>query len=213
MALRRPTTGLSLPARLALRLHPRRLRRRLPLALCAAVAVAVGPALDLVPGRSGSAGQSVLVATTDLTAGHLVGPGDLRLQPVPGELLPAGAVGHVADGTVVRSPIARGEIIVAQRLGAGSGVPDRLGPEQRAVAVPWPPARPPVGVGDAVDLVATTAADGIGSAQARLLVTQAAVLAVGEDGITVAVPEQQVPLVHQALATGVVDLAVSPFRP
>lgn len=213
MALRRPTTGLSRPRRLVLRLHPRRLRRRLPLAVLAAVAVAAAPALGLGRGSGPATGRPVLVATADLPAGHPLDAGDVRLEPVPDHLVPAGALDQVVAGTVVRSPISRGEIVLAPRLGSGGGVPDRLGPDQRAVSVPWPTARPPAAVGDAVDLVATTAIDGPGAAQARLLVTQAPVLAVDEDGITVAVPRAQVPAVLQALATGVVDLAISPFRP
>lgn len=210
MAVRRPAPGPGLLVRLSGRFHPRRLRRRLPLAVAVAAAVALAPGL-VAGGDPAGPVVPVLVATRDLPAGHAIAEGDLRSRTAPADLVPAGAAPDVADGTVVRAAIGAGEIVLAHRLGAGDGLPDRLDVDQRAVTVPWPAARPPVVVGDTVDVVATSAAEADGAARSATVVSGAVVLAVAEDGVTLAVPEASVAAVLRSVATGVVDLAITPY--
>ena len=212
MVLRRPASQLGFVARLSARLHPRRLRSRLPLALAVAVAALSLPRALLGSDDPGP-GSRVLVATRDLAPGAVLTADDVETVVAPPALEPPGSVRTLAPGSVVRSPVGRGEVLVEHRLGAGPGVPDRLEADQRAVTVPWPEARPPLAVGDTADLVVTTAAGPDGVASSRVVVSRAEVLVVGEDGVTLAVPAEQAPQVHQGLATGVVDLAVTPFRP
>jgi Flp pilus assembly protein CpaB len=212
MVLRRPASHLGFAARLSARFHPRRLRHRLPLALAVAVAALSLPRALLGSDDPGP-GRPVLVATRDLAPGTVVTTDDVRSVVAPAALEPPGAVRTLAPGSVVRSPIERGEVLVEHRVGGGAGVPDRLEADQRAVTVPWPEARPPLAVGDTADLVVTAAVGSAGVASSRVVVSRAEVLVVGEDGVTLAVPAEQAPQVHQGLATGVVDLAVTPFRP
>ena len=201
----------STASRLVARLHPRRLRRRLPAAVAAGALVAAGSALSPARAPAPESWPSVLVAATDLEPGGIVADGDLVPRRVPPALVPAGALTSVPAGTVVRSSIGRGEIVVSRRI-AGTGLPGRLLDDQRGVTLAWPVARPPVAVGDTVDLVATTAAEPGAPATTRVLVTAAMVLAVGEAGVTVAVPAATVPDVHRAVATGVVDLSLTPLQ-
>lgn len=211
MDVRRPLPGSLWRARLAVRLHPRHLRRRLPLALAAAVAVVALPALGARSAAPPGAQALALVAAADLDPGRVLGPGDVRSVPVPVGLLPADAVTEVPDGAVVRSAIGVGEIVTGRRL-AGEGVPGSLAAQERAVALPWPPARPPLAVGDTVDLVASRADERTAAVVTRVVATGSVVVAVGEDGFTVSLPVGLVPVVHEALAVGAVDVAITPFR-
>lgn len=151
------------------------------------------------------------MAAADLGPGAVVAEGDVVTRRVPPDLVPQDAATSLPVGTVVRSAIGRGEIVVSRRVG-GVGLPGRLLPEQRAVTLLWPEARPPVAVGDTVDLVATSASEAGGAATTRILALAAVVLAVGEHGVTVAVPGPVAPEVHRAMATGVIDLSLTPLQ-
>jgi pilus assembly protein CpaB len=210
MALRRPPSPTT-AERLGGRLHPRRLRRRLPLAAGAAALVGLGGVLGGGPTRAPADHRVVWVAAVDVPPGSSLGPDEVTEQLVPPELVPADAAHSIPAGTVARTRIGRGEILVARAL-AGTGVPGQLDIDQRAVAVAWPAARPPIQVGDAVDLVATAASDG-GWPTTRVVVAGAVVLALDEQGLTVSVPSASALAVHQAAAAGVIDLAVTPWRP
>jgi pilus assembly protein CpaB len=198
-------------AAFAARLHPHRLRRRLPLALAAAAAVLTLPWLGARAARETTGAQPVLVAAADLSPGAPLGPGDVVRARAPTLLVPADALDEVPATAVVRAPIAAGEVLTARRVGGGRTLGTRLGPDQRAVSLPWPLARPPVGPGDRLDLVGTRVDERTGGARTLVLARDASVLAVDDDGLTVAVPAGLVPAIYEAVAAGVVDLAVTPF--
>lgn len=215
MAPRRPpgpTLGWSLGASLVARFHPRRLRRRLPLALAAAAAVAVLPQLGARQAQPPAGTRAVLVAVTDLQPGRALAPHDVRRVQASAVAVPADAVADLPAGAVVRSPIAQGEVVAARRLGSGPGLAARLDPDRRAVTLPWPQARTPLEAGETVDVVATTVDDRSGAVRTRVVALAAPVLATDDDGVTVAVPAGTVTAVVEALATGTVDLALTPFR-
>ena len=211
MAVPRPS-GPTLATRIIGRVHPRRLRRRLPVALAAAAVVAIVPGLGVRPAPSAPPGRSVVVAASDLVPGQAVTDDDVRSAIVPPDAVADDALTRLPDGAVVRSAIGAGEVVTARRVGTGSGLAGRLDPDRRAVTIPRNEARAPVAIGDLVDLIATTPAGPDGATDTKVLVQGADVLAEDDDGLTLSVPSDLAPAVHQAVATGVVDVAITPFR-
>lgn len=101
--------------------------------------------------------RAVAVARHDLHPGERLDAEDAEVRELPAEAVAASAMGAPPVGVVVRYPIAAGEPLVAERLGAEglTGVAALLPPGHRAVAIPIGPlGAPPVAVGDAVDVVA-----------------------------------------------------------
>ena len=91
-----------------------------------------------------------------------------------------------------------------------SGVAARVPPGQRAVAVPVTPAgRPPLELGDLVDVLAVVATPDMPDATpAAPLATGALVVDVGDESVSVAVSRAEAPLVAYAITQGVAVLAL-----
>jgi Flp pilus assembly protein CpaB len=199
------------PFALALRRRP-----RLRWALVALVALCVGL---LVQGTVSGADRTraawgrtrtVLVATRDLPAGHVLVGGDATARQVPAALAPPGALAAVPVGRTVRIAVLDGEVLVGRRLSASgvSGVAARLPAGTRAVAVPTEPGTSPrLLVGQRVDVVAV-AASSDGPAPGFVLARAALVVDVREDAAAVAVDPAVVPRIAVALAEGAVSLAL-----
>ena len=207
----------------------------------ASLAAAAGAARD----RWGTT-RPVAVATRDLAPGDVVDDRAVAVRDLPVAAVSRTAVSDAPVGATVRQAIPSGEPLVAERLaphglaGAAALVPAG----HRAVAVPLGPAgRPPLAVGDLVDVVVVLAADlpappaagegatggegteagegagGDGGAEppdraaqgdpAFPLVERAAVVHVGEQAVTVAVPEGDAARVAWAVANGAVVLALA----
>lgn len=211
MAVPRPS-GPTLVTRLLGRVHPRRLRRRLPVAIVAAAVVVLVPGLGVRPARTAPPGQAVLVAVNELLPGQALTDDAVRSVIVPTDAVADDALARLPEDAVVRSAIGAGEVVTARRVGTGSGLTGRLEPDRRAVTIPRSEARVPVVVGDLVDLIATTPAGPDGATVTKVVVQGADVLAEADDGLTLSVPSDLAPAVHQAVATGVVDVAITPFR-
>jgi Flp pilus assembly protein CpaB len=119
---------------------------------------------------------------------------------------------------MVRQPVAAGEPLVPERLAPQglTGVAALVPAGHRAVAIPIGPlAAPPLTVGDLVDVLAVVPA--LVEEQPRqredqpsfALVEAAVVVDVGEQSITVAVPEAAAPRVAWVLTNGSVVLALA----
>ncbi len=156
--------------------------------------------------------RPTLVARVNLPAGHRLTAGDTELVDWPVAVVPDGALAGGAEGRVLRGPVRRGEALVDARLdtGQGSATAALVPAGQRAVAVPQGPARPPLDVGDRVDLVASFELDQATTDSPTVTVARGApVLAVDDVAVTVAVPTDDVERVAYALTAGDVTLALA----
>jgi len=125
--------------------------------------------------------------------------------------VPAGALGRVGRGRVVRSAVLRGEVVLGRRLAAPDvgGVAALLPEGTRAVAIPADEGdAPPLLVGQRVDVVAVAADDG--GPAAGVIAAGALVVDVAEHAVTIAVDAEAVPRVVSALAAGAIALALAP---
>lgn len=197
-----------------LKRHP--LARMLVVGALAALSVttamsAIGKAEDAR--REWGETRAVAVATRALEAGAAVAADDVEVRWWPVGLAPADAVAEPPVGRIVSAPIVEGEPIVAARLApAGlSGLAALVPAGWRALAIPVTAATPPLQVGDHVDLLATfeQATEG---PPTFLVATEAQVLVVGEQAVTIAVPAADVARVAFAVSTGTVIPALRGAR-
>lgn len=194
--------------------------RRRPLArwaFTAALAILAGAMAAGAVGRAEAAraaygaARTVPVARHDLAAGAVVAEADVEWRELPVAVVPP----DVADdpvGRTVRQPVLAGEVVAGARLaGEGSGPLALLDRGSRAVAVPVDGAVPQLRVGDRVDVMAPEtpgAASSARSAGARRVARAAAVLAVDDDAVTLAVAATDVPALARAVLDGTVALAL-----
>ena len=155
--------------------------------------------------------RAVVVVTAPVDVGGTVGGDHVSVARRPASMLPEGAVLVPADavGRVAVVPLVPGEVVVASKLapdglrGAAALLPDGL----RAVAVPaGPGGRPPLAIGDRVDVLATLV-DG----PTVVVAAGALVLALDDesDAVTVAVAPDEAPEVASAVTTGTITLALT----
>jgi Flp pilus assembly protein CpaB len=100
--------------------------------LLAAVFAAAAAALALTATRPHPEGVRVMVAARDLSAGAVLGGGDVTVRVLPADAVPAGAVRR-ATGRTLSAPVRRGEPLTDVRLRSG-GLLESADPA--AVAVP-----------------------------------------------------------------------------
>jgi len=153
---------------------------------------------------------TVAVARHPLEAGRSLRPSDVDLRDVPRHLAPPGALSEPVDGRSTTSALETGEVVLRSRIAPDGvrGVAALLPPGRRAMAVATGASgRPPLLVGDRVDVLATSAP----SVPADLVVRAAPVLDVDEDGdlVTVAVTPAEAPVLAAALASAGVTLALT----
>ena len=157
--------------------------------------------------------QEVAVAVAPVDAGEVVDGDDVTTARRPSAMLPEGAVVDLdaATGRVALVPLVPGEVLTGSRLapdglrGAAALLPDGM----RALAVPAGPAgRPPVSVGDHVDVLVTL---GGGDGSTVVVAEAAVVLALDDesDAVTVAVSPDNAPAVASAITAGTITLALS----
>jgi Flp pilus assembly protein CpaB len=157
--------------------------------------------------------RTVPVVVAPVAAGDVVPAGAVVRESRPGATLPFGAdLAEAWAGRTALVPLLPGEVLVASKLapdglrGAAALLPDG----HRALAVPsGPGGRPPVAIGDHVDVLVTLADDAGG--ESFVVATAALVLAVDDraDTVTVAVPADDAPALASAIATGAVTLALT----
>ena len=154
--------------------------------------------------------RPVPVVAATLDAGDVVGEGDVVVARRPSAMVPDGPLVD-AEGVVGRValvPLVPGEVVVASKLAPDGlqGAAALLPPGMRALAVPaGPGGRPPLSIGDAVDVLATL------GEETGVVAEAAMVLALDDasDAVTVAVSPAEAPAVASAIATGTVTLALT----
>ena len=102
----------------------------------------------------------VAVARHDLGPGDVIDSGSVELREVAAASVAPAALEELPAGSVVRHPVAEGEPLVAGRLAPDglTGLAALVPEGERAVAVPvGPSGRPPLALGDRVDVLAVTA--------------------------------------------------------
>lgn len=194
--------------------------RRAPLvwwAAAAALAATTGVTVDSALARAEHQARrfgglrTVPVATRAVAAGEVVGNDGMRLERRPGSLLPAGAPATRVAERVAVVPLLPGEVIVESKLAPAGrrGAAALLPAGARALAIPGGAGgRPPAGVGDRVDVLAT-----FPEAEEPTVVVaeEALVVAIDPeaDTTTVAVRREDAPRVAFALVAGTVTLALA----
>ncbi|SOC54006.1 SAF domain-containing protein [Ornithinimicrobium cerasi] len=132
--------------------HRNRLRRVLSALLAAAAVAGLG---RLAVDRPVAGGVPVVVATTQVAAGTVLGAAVLEVRHLPGEVIPAGAVGEVAQvvGRPAASVLSAGEVVTGHDVGASELLTGHGG-STRAVYVPVPETvvLDALGAGDRVDV-------------------------------------------------------------
>jgi hypothetical protein len=142
--------------------------------------------------------QRVVVATRDAEAGEPVGL-VAAIASWPAPMLPPSAVRVVDPAAVLRRPVADGEVIVADDIAATAG-PQALIPPGW-LGVPVPEAVPS---GVVTGALVTVISGGI------VLATDAVIAGTLTEGVLVAVPSADAPLVAQAATTGDVVISLQP---
>ncbi len=185
-------------------------RRLLALAALLAAALVVGWSVQTARTTAAELGRRrpVLVVNQPLTAGdELIDA--VSVEAVPVAMTPSDAVSAIAElppGAVATADLAAGEVL---RLGRTSAA-GRFGlqPNQRAVTVPLPLAPGPLEPGQRVELIGISALGDGGPIAAETLATDVRVIAVGEDGLTVAVDRSLADDIYRTAAVGVVEVAI-----
>ncbi|HEX9823593.1 MAG TPA: Flp pilus assembly protein CpaB [Actinomycetota bacterium] len=172
------------------------MRRTRPIAAKALAAVsilvAVGATLVLrghlvrleARARTPSEAAPVVVAASPLPRGMTLAPSLLRVERIPPEYRPPGALSSIAEaaGMTLAADVAEGEVLTQLRLSRGGPLAAALPPGYRAVTVPvsLPPGA--LARGDRVDVLATF---GGGRAHAETVASELEVLQIlaGETGV------------------------------
>jgi Flp pilus assembly protein CpaB len=200
------------------RLLPQRLRYH-PAARWLAIAVLIALAVTVVHRTAASAAderhrwgeaRTVAVARHRIAIGSTIGADDVEARSWPVALVPAGAVGTVPAGRTAVATIEAGEAVLAARVapdgvhGMSALVPDGW----RALAVPVAPTVLTLGVGDRVDLIAGFDVQGAREPADRspslVVARDAIVVAVDEQRVTVAVPDDDAERLAFAIVAGTV---------
>jgi Flp pilus assembly protein CpaB len=157
--------------------------------------------------------RGVTVALHDLPPGATIDAASVEVRELPIVAIPEGATTEAPIGAVVRYPIMSGEPLLTARLAPDglTGVAALLPPGHRAVAVAaGPTTRPPLQIGDRVDLLAALAIgdspDGMPTAP---LVESGLVVDISDEAVTVAVPTESAPSVAYAISQGFVVIALT----
>lgn len=148
----------------------------------------------------------VYVATQDVPAGSIIGPEAVSAQSWPAHLVPPSAVTFDPAGSTLIRQIEQGQPFTSPRLGQGTF---GLAVDELAVAIPVPLAPPPVEKGQGVILISLQPPDSPFQ-QTSSVLASARILFVNELAITVAVPERDARRVVEALATGSIEVVITP---
>lgn len=160
---------------------------------------------------------SVWIVRHVVDAGDVITARDVQLTHRPRGVVPEGALDGAASpvGEATRIALVVGEIVLTERLaGHGtSGVAAMVAPGYRAIAIPAADALPRIAPGDRVDVLATfdvgDAEGGVATTEPSFAVaSDAEVLAVSSQAITVAVEARHAARVAFALAKAAVTLVV-----
>ena len=158
----------------------------------------------------------VPVAARPVEAGASLRARDVAVRRLPAAVLPDGPLARSAGGKTALVPLAAGEILLAAKLAPDGlrGVAALVPPGNRALAVPVDPGGLSLRTGHRVDVLATFEVAGGAEGAADTaptfpVATDALVVDVGDEAVTIAVTPEQAPRVAFALARGTVTLALS----
>ncbi len=180
--------------------------------------IVVRSALATAADAKATYGPPVLVPVviTAVAAGDAVAPSAVVSTRRPSSSVPDAEVAQDWAGRTALVPLVPGEVLLASKLAPDGlvGAAALLPAGARALAIPGGPGgRPPLTIGDRVDVLATVADSGEAGASAPTLTvaTAALVLHVDDatDTVTVAVTPDEAPAVAFAVATAAVTLALT----
>ncbi len=166
------------------------------LALGGATFLVVRPAL--APPSGGGPTVEVPVVARRVAAGTTLVAADVVTARLPAQAVPDAEAAPTPVGSTARVDLVPGEVVLAARIGP-RGLAALLPAGARALAVPRAAGTPPLEPGQRTDLLSA----------GRVVVPDAAVLAVDDSGTTVAVPEPAAPAVAEAIAAGAVTLSLA----
>ena len=156
-------------------------------------------------GRSWGRRRRVAVAVRPVAEGSAITTADVALRSLPVALIPPGAILSAAGlaGRIARSPLFAGQALVHEQIAGPRLSPTRvlIGRGRRGVAIATGDARPPLRVGDRVDVIAAHGlSDGPGPV--GVVARNAEVVAVVDRSVTVAVDAHDAVMVADAMASG-----------
>ena len=198
------------------RLLPPRLRYH-PAARWIALVALLAPAAAILHRTSASAAderhqwgdtRTVAVARHRIAMGSTIDAADVESQPWPLAMIPDGAVDSVAGGRTATATIEPGEAVLASRLAPEGvhGMTALVPAGWRALAVPVAPTVLTLAIGDHVDLIAGFDVGNASRDRAPSLIVarDAIVVAVDEERVTVAVPDDDAERVAFAIVAGTI---------
>lgn len=187
-------------------------RRLLAISLAAVAALMTQTALSKASAVEASLGHRtpVVIAAAPLPAGTVVDADQVTVQMWPTGMVPEGTFRTFETNAtfVVSSNIAKGEPLTQTRVNAANL---GLDPDEVAVTLPQPLARPPLQLGYLVQLVGVTGNAEQFLASATVLTT-ARIVSFDDDALTVAVKAEAMPRLIEHGAVGVVEVVITPQR-
>jgi Flp pilus assembly protein CpaB len=152
--------------------------------------------------------RTVVVARHRIEMGELVEADAITTESWPAAVVPSGSVSNSPVGRTAVATIEPGEALIDARLAPEglSGVAALVPPDWRALAIPIGPTVVTLSVGDHVDLIAgfDVGNANAGQSPAFIVATDALVVAVDEQRVTVAVRDRDAARVAFAIVAGTV---------
>jgi hypothetical protein len=164
--------------------------------------------------------RTVVVAKFSFAEGHRLEANDLAERPLPVAAIPDLALSEasLAQGRTLRIPVTAGQVLSELAVGApkARALLGTIGPDRVAIAIPTSGPRPPVQLGDRIDVhpLSNPVDQPLGSTansqdrQARTDSGSFVVVAISEQAISVATPTAQVQQLVDLLRSGPVLLAL-----
>lgn len=163
--------------------------------------------------------RPVLIATKPIIAGSSLGSDNTELRSYPSSFIPEGALRSASDGALASEDLQAGEPVVQTRLAPeGLSATASLIPQGgRAIAIPSDGGTLPLARGDRVDVLATMGAiEATNPSQSSerqeptfRVARDATVISYNEQGVTIAVSEEEAIRVAYALSNGIVTLVLN----
>ena len=167
--------------------------------------------------------RTVVVAKFSFKEGHRLEANDVAERPLPIGAVPDQAINSegLVKGRTLRAAVTAGQVLTEVALGSqgARGLLGTIGAERVAVAIATSGPRPPIQIGDHIDVhsIASTVDQPLGSPAPRENKTGSnshrptddlIVVALNDQSITVATPNSQVPSLIAVLSSGPVLIAL-----
>jgi Flp pilus assembly protein CpaB len=160
--------------------------------------------------------RTVVVAKFSFPEGHRFVANDLAERPLPVAAIPALALTKtgLAEGTTLRNPVTAGQVLTQPAIGApkARALLASIGTDRVAIAIPSSSPRPPIQLGDRVDVhPLSTSADlpkGAMASPPTDPIGNFVVVAVSEQAIIVATPAAEAQQLVNVLRSGPVLIAL-----